>query len=170
MAMLCPGLAPILKQDEGQDGAERGPGNDANEGKEKRQYRPGRGDGHWNGHASRDDEQNKKGGTRRSYHSTRRWDASQTRPLDRCTCGCGWSVRHSTLQRHVWTTGVLMALSKATSTFQCQDFAKQCTRRRLCQRWFVANTNLRRGTPVQAEETMSDKMSAPWLGWCGRRC
>ena len=31
MAMLCPGLAPILKQDEGQDGAERGPGNDANE-------------------------------------------------------------------------------------------------------------------------------------------
>ena len=89
---------------------------------------------------------------------------------DRCTCGCGWSVHHSTLQRHVWTTGVLMALSKATSTFQCQDFAKQCTRRRLCQRWFVANTNLRRGTQVQAEETMSDKMSAPWLGWCGRRC
>ena len=35
MAMLCPGLAPILKQDEGQDGAERGPGDDANEGKEK---------------------------------------------------------------------------------------------------------------------------------------
>ena len=52
MAMLCPGLAPILKQDEGQDGAERGPGNDANEGKEKRQHRPGRGDGHWNGKAT----------------------------------------------------------------------------------------------------------------------
>ena len=60
MAMLCPGLAPILKQDEGQDGAERGPGDDANEGKEKCQHRPGRGDGHWNGKATRDDEQNKK--------------------------------------------------------------------------------------------------------------
>ena len=63
MAMLCPGLAPILKQDEGQDGAERGPGNDANEGKEKRQHRPGRGDGHWNGKATNENQQKKKRGS-----------------------------------------------------------------------------------------------------------
>ena len=63
MAMLCPGLAPILKQDEGQDGAERGPGDDANEGKEKRQHRPGRGDGHWNGKATHENQQKKKRGS-----------------------------------------------------------------------------------------------------------
>ena len=55
MAMLCPGLASILKQDEGQDGA--------NEGKEKRQHRPGRGDGHWNGKATHENQQKKKRGS-----------------------------------------------------------------------------------------------------------